>query len=142
MTAGAAPPVAGRRPGRPFWVFWRAPTFVFDETFSGLSLVRTFGWALLLVAGSVVLAVQRHGRQSLGPHPLPWHPGLDHGIDRRAWRGARRRLGSAVPRADGLDRAVGWTERPLSVWQAPPMNSQMTSESAGEDVQSGLGLSW
>ena len=36
-------------------MFWHAPTFVFEEAFSELSLVRAFGWALLLVAGSVML---------------------------------------------------------------------------------------
>jgi membrane protease YdiL (CAAX protease family) len=37
------------------WVFWHAPTFVFDEAFAAMLPWRAVGWALLLIAGSVVL---------------------------------------------------------------------------------------
>lgn len=39
-----------------FWVFWHAPTFVFDAAFSTMSVPFTIGWAVLVVAGGIVLA--------------------------------------------------------------------------------------
>jgi hypothetical protein len=84
------------RPGRPFWMFWHAPTFVFEEAFSELSLVRAFGWALLLVAGSVMLTWLYNGTGGSLLIPILFHGTQDLTLASIAARGEALNAGWAA----------------------------------------------
>jgi membrane protease YdiL (CAAX protease family) len=68
-------------------VFGHAPTFVFDEAFFGLSLARTLGWVLLVVAGSVVLAWLYNGTGGSLLIPILFHGTQDFTMASIAARG-------------------------------------------------------
>jgi membrane protease YdiL (CAAX protease family) len=80
----------------PFWMFWHALTFVFEEAFSELSLVRAFGWALLLVAGSVMLTWLYNGTGGSLLIPILFHGTQDLTLASIAARGEALNAGWAA----------------------------------------------
>ncbi|MFJ6002216.1 CPBP family intramembrane glutamic endopeptidase [Arthrobacter sp. NPDC092385] len=79
-----------------FWVFWHAPTFVFDAAFSDMSLLFTIGWALLVIAGSIVLAWLYNGTGGSLLIPILFHGTQDFTMASAAARGQELNLVWAV----------------------------------------------
>lgn len=95
-----------------FWVFWHAPTFVFDAAFSEMSALFTIGWALLVVAGSIVLAWLYNGTGGSLLLPILFHGTQDFTMASLAARGKELNLVWAALFAL-LTAAVIWRLRRL-----------------------------
>jgi len=102
-----------------FWMFWHAQTSVFEEAFSELSLVRAFGWALLLVAGNARLTWLYNGTGGSLLMPILFHGTQDVTVASIAARGeALNAVWAALFLALTIEIVLWGAGRPVSIRQA------------------------
>jgi hypothetical protein len=100
-------------------MFWHAQTSVFEEAFSELSLVRAFGWALLLVAGNARLTWLYNGTGGSLLMPILFHGTQDVTVASIAARGeALNAVWAALFLALSIEMVLWGAGRPVSIRQA------------------------